>query len=259
MVALAWIAVAMAVTLGMLWFFQRSLIYLPSQRVPDPPPGAQEVTYKTEDGLTLSGWLMRVENERGLVIVFNGNAGNRADRLPLGTALVEEGYSVLLTDYRGYGGNPGSPSEDGLRTDARAAHTFVTEGLGISELVYFGESLGAGVAIALAVEETPGALVLRSPFSSLTAVAAHHYWYLPSSLLLEDRFPNVERIGTVEAPVLVVAGSADDVVPTELSREVYEAANEPKRLVIIDGAGHNDAALLDGVEMIQTISAFLAR
>ncbi len=191
------------------------------------------------------------------MIVFNGNAGNRADRLPLGTALVQLSYSVLLTDYRGYGGNPGAPSEEGLGTDARAVHRFATRELGISNLVYFGESLGAGVAIGLAVEETPDGLVLRSPFSSLTAVARHHYWYLPSSLLLEDRYSNLERIGTIQAPVLVLAGSADEIVPPGQSREVYERANQPKRLVVVEGATHNDAALLDGDEMIQALATFL--
>ena len=257
MVALAWIALAMAVTLGLVWIFQRSLIYLPSRHVPDPPQGVEEVTYETEDGLTLSAWLLRAEEDRGLVIVFNGNAGNRANRLPLGEALTEIGYSVLLTDYRGYGENPGSPSEDGLGLDARAAVSHATDDLGFTNIVYFGESLGAGVALGLAGEKPPRALVLRSPFSSLVAVAGHHYWYLPSSLLLEDRFPNVERIGEIEAPVLVIAGSSDDIVPTEQSREVYEAAREPKRLVIVEGAGHNDPALLDGDEMIGAVATFL--
>lgn len=257
MVALAWIALAMAVTLGLLWVFQRSLIYLPSQHVPDPPSGVEEVTYETEDGLSLTGWLLRARDERGVVIVFNGNAGNRAGRLPLGEALVDEGYSVLLTDYRGYGDNPGSPSEQGLAMDARAAVSFARDDLRSTDLVYFGESLGAAVAIGLANEHPPEALVLRSPFSSLVAVAGHHYWYLPASLLLEDRYENVTRIESIEVPVLVIAGSTDDIVPTGQSREVYEAAVEPKRLVIVDGAGHNDPQLLDGAEMIDAVTTFL--
>lgn len=258
LLTLALFVLAMTMTLGLLWVFQRSLIYLPSGGVPPPPVGVERVSYETDDGLTLSAWFLRAEDERGSVIVFNGNAGNRSDRLPLGTALVDEGLSVLLTDYRGYGGNPGSPSEEGLAADARAALAYMKERDTGSPIAYFGESLGAGVAIRLALEDQPGALILRSPFTSLPDVAAVHYRFLPSSLLLQDRYPNIERIPDVEAPVMVIAGSDDDIVPTEQSRRIYEAAIEPKEWVLIEGAGHNDRPLLDGREMMERVSEFLA-
>lgn len=249
----------MAATLGLLYLFQRSLIYLPSQVVPPPPAGVDEVSYETEDGLTLSAWFVRANANRGSVIIFNGNAGNRAARLPLGQALAEAGYSVLLTDYRGYGGNRGSSSERGLAIDARAALDYMTERVGSERIVYYGESLGAAVAIGLATEHPPAALVLRSPFTSLPDVASVHYRYLPNSLLLIDRYPNLERIGDIDAPILVIAGSEDTIIPTSQSRELYEAAGEPKELVVIDGAGHNDPALLDGDEMVQALVGFLDR
>lgn len=246
-------------TLGLLWVFQRSLIYLPSQGVSAPPVGVEEVTYQTEDGLALSAWFMTAEDGNGSVIVFNGNAGNRQDRLPLGRALVEERFNVLLTDYRGYGGNPGSPSENGLALDARAALAWMRERVGAEPVAYFGESLGAGVAIELTGEEPPAALILRSPFTSLADVAAVHYRLLPASLLLRDRYPNLDRIGDIQAaPVMVIAGSNDGIVPAEQSRQVYEAASEPKRLLVIEGADHNDAALLDGDEMIEGVVQFLS-
>lgn len=244
-------------TLGLLWVFQRSLIYLPSQSVSAPPIGVEEVSYPTTDGLTLSAWFLHSGDAEGSVIVFNGNAGNREDRLALGRALVDEGFNVLLTDYRGYGGNPGSPTEQGLALDARAALTYMRERVSADTLAYFGESLGAGVAIELAMEEPPSALILRSPFSSLPDVAAVHYWWLPSSLLLQDRYPNDDRIGGIAAPVMVIAGSADSIVPTEQSRQVYRAAAEPKQILVIEGADHNDPALLDGEEMIAGVTGFL--
>jgi fermentation-respiration switch protein FrsA (DUF1100 family) len=175
----------------------------------------------------------------------------------LALALADHGLSVLLTDYRGYGANPGSPSEEGLNLDARAALSFMEDRVGGAPLTYFGESLGAGVAIGLATEHPPASLILRSPFASLPDIAAVHYRWLPSSLLLRDRYLNNETIPDVQAPVLVIAGSADTIVPEGQSRAVYEAANEPKDLLVVDGAGHNDLMLLDGEEMIEGITEFL--
>lgn len=255
---MAWVAAATVVAiLGLLWVFQRSLIYLPSGTVPDPPSGVEEVTFSTDDGVTLAAWHLPLPESRGTVILFNGNAGNRAHRLPLGRVLASAGFSVLLTDYRGYGGNPGAPSEEALAADAHAALSYVRSRSGDDPVVYYGESLGAGVAVGLATEKPPAALVLRSPFASLPDVASVHYPWIPTSLLLRDRYPNVERIPQIDAPVLVIAGSGDSIVPEEQSRKVFEAASEPKTLVVVDGAGHNDPALLDGAEMIGALVRFL--
>ncbi len=257
--ALVWAALALAAILGVVYLLQRSLIYLPSPDVPDAPEGVVEVTYETEDGLTLSAWFVRSTGDRGSVIVFNGNAGNRANRLPLAQALAKAGYSTLLTDYRGFGGNRGTPSEKSLAMDARAALAYMADRVGTDRLVYYGESLGAGVAIGLATEEAPAALILRSPFTSLADVASVHYPFLPASLLLIDRYRNIERIGDVQVPALFVAGTADTIVPAAQTRELYEAASEPKDLVMVDGAGHNDRALLDGDDMVEAVVEFLDR
>ncbi len=255
--ALGWIALAMVATLGLLWVFQRNLIYLPTRVAPEPPPGVEEIVLETGDGLHLAAWLVPAEAPSATVIVFNGNAGNRSARLPLGMRLAEQGYTVLLTDYRGYGGNPGSPSEDGLALDARAVLEFAVDRFPSLPLIYFGESLGAGVAIGLAAHTPPDALILRSPFASLPDIAAVHYPWVPASLLLRDEYQNVARIPTITTPVLVIAGSDDRIVPIDQSRAVYGAANEPKSLLVIDGARHNDPVLLDGEEMISGIIAFL--
>lgn len=253
------LALALAVLAGV-WALQRRLIYFPSQGLPDVPTGVEAVSYPTEDGLELEGWLVATAGDaRGIVLVLPGNAGNRAARVPLGRALAERGYSALLVDYRGYGGNPGSPSEEGLQRDARAALSYL-EGrndVDTDRIVYFGESLGSGVAVRLAVEKPPAALILRSPFSSLAAVGSVHYPLLPVSLLLRDRFENVPAVGEVETPILVIAGSDDRIVPTRLSRDLFDAAEEPKHLITIEGAGHNDIALLTGAEMIDAIAEFL--
>jgi fermentation-respiration switch protein FrsA (DUF1100 family) len=165
---------------------------------------------------------------------------------------------VLLTDYRGYGGNPGEPTENGLAADARSARAYL---LGRSDVdparvVYFGESLGAAVAVRLAVEHPPAALILRSPFASMTLIGQHHYPVLPVRRLLRDRFASLDRADQIRCPVLVIAGTLDTIIPIDHTRRLYDAIVAPKTLVEID-ADHNDQALLDGEEMIQAIVRFL--
>ncbi len=247
-----------------MWVFQRRLIYFPDDAVPDVRialPGTTEVALETSDGLTLAAWFMAPEPEgEGLtVVVFPGNAGNRGDRTALARGFVGRGYGVLLVDYRGYGGNPGTPTEEGLLADGRAAIEFLRShpDVDADRLVYFGESLGSGVAIAVASEFDPLALVLRSPFTSLTDVGAVHYPIPFVSRLLWDVFPIEDRIGDVNAPVLVVAGSGDRTIPVGQSRRVYESASEPKRFIIIEGADHNDPALASGSRLIDGVADFL--
>jgi len=248
--------------LAVLWSQQRRLIYFPSPG-PVPPaatmlPDGQDVDLRTDDGIRLGAWYFPVAGNGTAVLVCNGNGGDRAGRIDLAAALNGMGLSVLLFDYRGYGGNPGRPSEDGLAADARAAQAWLAAQPGVEKVVYFGESLGGAVAVGLAVERAPAALILRSPFTSLPDVAAVHYPWLPVRRLLLDRYPSIDRIGSVRAPVLVIAGDRDDIVPDRLSRRLYDAAGEPKRYVLVPGAGHNDPALLDGRPMLAEIEGFLA-
>lgn len=256
---LALLAIVVVVP-GALWLFQRRLIYLPVQQLPSVAslPGTwKEVTLSTADGLELAAWYSPPDVGSPVVIVFNGNAGNRAGRVPLGNALARQGIGVLLTDYRGYGGNPGHPSASGLAADSRAALRWVRKHARRHPVVYFGESLGSGVAVELASVEPPDALVLRSPFTSLTAVGKVHYPFLPVGLMLRDEFPSLERIRHVRAPALVIAGTGDSIVPPDQSREIYEAAPGPKRWLSLEDAGHNDPRFADGREMIEAIARFL--
>jgi fermentation-respiration switch protein FrsA (DUF1100 family) len=219
-------------------------------------PGGRDVVLETEDGIRLGAWYL--PGGRSAVLVCNGNAGDRSMRAALAAGLSRMGHSVLLFDYRGYGGNPGRPSEDGLTADAHAAHAWLAAQPGVERMAYFGESLGAAVAVGLAVQRPPAALVLRSPFTSLPDVGAVHYSWLPVRRLLLDRYPSIERIASVGAPLLVIAGDRDDIVPVSLSRRLYDAAAEPKRFILVPGAGHNDTALLDGPRMLGEIEGFLS-
>ncbi|GAB2836864.1 alpha/beta hydrolase [Lentzea nigeriaca] len=245
------IAAAVVVTIvAVVFAFQRKLIYFPS---PGPLPSAEEVLpggrdvrLVAADGLLLNGWHFEVYDAPATVIVFPGNGGNRLGRVPLARALTERGLSVLLFDYRGYGDNPGVPSEEGLTYDARAALDLID-----GPVIYFGESLGAAVAVELATYRAPLGLVLRSPFSSLAAVGAHHYPWLPVKMVLRDKYPVLERVSAVDVPTVVLLGTADSVVPPAQSREVAAAAKA--KLVEISGADHNDEALCSGPQVIDAV------
>jgi fermentation-respiration switch protein FrsA (DUF1100 family) len=262
--AITFIAVFMGF-LVFIWVAQRRLIYFPDTDTPSRGTvGAfdgEPVTYETSDGLRLGAWFFAGPEAppRLTILVFNGNAGNRAHRAPLAASLRSHGLQVMLTDYRGYGGNPGAPREDGLAADAQAALAYLMSRPEVdrSRIVYFGESLGSAVAVRLAVEHRPAALILRSPFTSLTDVGRHHYPLLPVRLLLRDRFASIEIAHRITAPVLVIAGGRDAIVPIEQTRRLYAAVTAPKTLLELPDADHNDEALLAGDEMVQSSVRFV--
>jgi uncharacterized protein len=251
--------------LAMIWGLQRRLMYFPFGQVPSPEQvglrGTEQVVVSTEDGVELGGWFTRAAppSDGTTILIFNGNGGNRAMRAPLAAALAERHMSSLLLDYRGYGGNDGAPSETGLAHDARAARRYIMSRSDVDpeRVVYFGESLGSGVAVRLATEHPPRALILRSPYTSIVDVARHHYPFVPVGWLLRDRFPSVDRIKQVRSPVLIIAGSRDGVVPAKFSEQLFAAANEPKQLLMFDGADHNDYELLAGKRMIDAVVKFV--
>ena len=265
--ALVIVGLLAAVLLGLIWSQQRRLIYFPwPDRLPAASSvltGSQEVVVATEDGIHLGGWFMPAQGGRPApaVLVCNGNGGNRALRAPLAAALSRAGLSVLLFDYRSYGGNLGRPSEGGLAADARAAQAWLAARpeVDAGRIAYFGESLGAAVALRLAVERPPAALILRSPFTSLTDVGRLHYPWLPVKWLLTDRYGSAARVAQLTVPLLVIAGERDQIVPAALSRRLYDAASAPKRFMLVPGADHNDAALLNGPQTVDEILRFLAQ
>jgi uncharacterized protein len=261
------VVVGVALLFGALFVFQDRLVYLPDAsgvgRAADAVAGARDVSLETQDGLRLGAWFVPAapgSDLRMAVLVAHGNGGNRADRAPLAAALARAGLSVLLFDYRGYGGNPGTPSEEGLARDARAAVAALAAQPGVrpDRILYFGESLGAAVVTRLATERPPAGLLLRSPFADLASVGERRYPFLPVRLLLRDRYPVAEQIARVPAPATVVYGTHDSLVPPDQSRRVAAAAEFPARMVAVDGADHNDRVFLDGSPLIRA-TADLAR
>ena len=245
-----------------LWVFQRRLIYQPDQSPPGPAAdflaGGQDVTLRTADGLELAAWYVPAQNGcRQTVLIAPGNAGNRAGRVPLVRALADRGLGVLLLEYRGYGGNPGSPDEAGLHADARAAQKFLTgeQAIPSSALIYFGESLGAAVVTDLALSYPPAAMVLRSPFTDLAAAAGEAFPALPVRHMLWDQWPVANDLSRIKVPTTVVYGTADTVIPPELSLAVAGAAGGPATVIAVPGANHNDQVLLDGPAVVDAVLA----
>jgi fermentation-respiration switch protein FrsA (DUF1100 family) len=236
---------------AMLWALQRRLIYFPD-RTPVPPAadviaGARDVTLHTADGLALGAWFVppAVPADTGIaVLVAPGNGGNRADRAEFAGELSRRGLAVLLMDYRGYGGNPGHPSEDGLAADADAAVKALSElGYPGQRTLYFGESLGCGVVAALQVRHPPAGIVLRSPFTDLADVGAHHYPWLPVRALLRDRFPVMDQLAISDVPVTVIYGDRDSVVPSVSSARVADHARALAQRLVLADADHNDPVM----------------
>jgi fermentation-respiration switch protein FrsA (DUF1100 family) len=268
MIRVALLLALVVAFLGIVWITQRWLIYFPAANLPAPAavglPAASEVAFTTADGLTLHAWFVPAAgaDRRLTVLFFSGNAGNRAMRAPFAAELANRGISTLLVDYRGYGGNPGRPTESGLAADARAARAYLAQrpGADATRIVYFGESLGTGVAVRLATEHPPRALVLRSPFTSLVDIGRRAYPFLPVRLMLADRFASIDRVAGLSCPVLVIAGTHDSIVPANQSEQLFEAVRSPnKKLLMIDGADHNDYELLAGTGLINATVEFISK
>jgi fermentation-respiration switch protein FrsA (DUF1100 family) len=233
--------------LALVFALQRQYIYLPDDRRADlAAAGAAdlltEVALTAADGVTVASWFRPpAAPDRPMLVFLHGNAGSIADRLSKITAFVDAGWGVLLAGYRGYGGNPGKPTESGLYADARAALDFLgRHGIAPARLVLYGESLGSGIATEMALGTSAGALILEAPFTSIADMAQRRFPYFPSRWLVLDRFDNAGKIGRVGMPVLVLHGEGDPITPAALGRRLFAAAREPKELHVFPEAGHVD-------------------
>ena len=193
-----------------------------------------------------------------VLVVFHGNAGHIGDRVPKLTELFRNGYGMLLAGYRGYGGNPGRPTEDDLTADARVLLDWlVGQGVTAAQTVLYGESLGTGIAVKMASERSAGAVILESPYTSIAEVAQFHYWYLPARWLVLDKWNSLDRIGQIGAPLLVIHGARDRTVPARYGQRLFEAAPEPKEHFLLERGTHND--LYEFPEVSQRVVDFLGR
>jgi uncharacterized protein len=251
---LGFAAVGYAALAGGLYLFQRQLLYLPDRTRPElaglAELGVREVTLSTEDGLSLLSWYLPPRPGQPVVAYFHGNGGHIGYRVERLLRFARQGFGVLMSEYRGYGGNPGTPSETGFYADGQAALAFLKrEGVAPSRLVLYGESLGSGVAVQLATQHEIAALILEAPPTSVAEVAQCHFPYVPASRMVVDRFDSLSRIAEVKAPILVLHGESDRVVPIRYGRTLFDAAPEPKEGWFVPDAGHEDLARYGGLDV----------
>lgn len=240
-----------------------SLLFFPERKLLANPGQAglayEDVAIETDDGERLHGWWVPAPAGRAVahVLLCHGNAGNVGDRVVHAGHLCAAGLDVLLFDYRGYGRSSGRPSERGTYRDAHAArsHLLARPDIHPDRVVYLGESLGGAVALELALAHPPAGLVLMSTFTSVRDMARRHYPIVPPALV-PDAYPSLHRIGELRAPLLVVHGDRDDIVPLLHGEELFDAAPGPKRLHVIEGAGHNDLVAVAGEEWAAAIARF---
>ena len=247
MTLLKWLVVAAAVYGGfvaLIYAAQRSLMYFPERLRTAPAAAglgmAEELMLDTADGEKVIVWHVPPRGDKPVVLYFHGNGGSLRLRVDRFRALTADGTGLVALSYRGYGGSTGSPSETGLIADGEAAYGFANARYPAERIAIWGESLGSGVAVALASTRKVGRLILESPFTSAADVGARVCWFLPVRLMMKDPFFSDARIGKVAAPVLIMHGEQDDVVPFALGERLYALANEPKRFVRFPDGGHDN-------------------
>ena len=262
------VLIALYLAIGLLAKFTNVInhfIYFPERDIFQDPSDFglefEDVYLTTSDGVRIHGWF--VPGSGGPTLVwFHGNGGNISHRVDNIAGLHGRlGVSILIIDYRGYGLSEGSPTEQGTYLDAEAAvaHALSRPDVDPERVVLFGRSLGCAVAAEMAVRHDAYAVVLESPFTSVLAMARQAYPFLPGvGLLVGDMYDTLDKVARIDAPIMVLHGDSDEIVPFEMGREVFETAPEPKRFYIIRGAGHNDTYAAGGASYLDALGSFLA-
>lgn len=231
-------AIGYAAVAGTVYSKQRSFLYFPKQEIKESAPGFQIVSFQTRDGLTLAAGYKPADAGRPTLLAFHGNGADWQSMADGLRPLIDRGYGILSVEYRGYQGNPGTPSEAGIYEDGRAALRWLgSNGVPASQVVAVGNSLGSGVAVQLATEAPIRALVLVSPMSSMVRLASARMSWLPVNLLLRDRYDNLAKLPAVEVPIMILHGDADKVIPIQEGRLL---ANRNRAAVLVEfpGIGH---------------------
>jgi uncharacterized protein len=243
----------------LLYLVQRRLLFVPvAERIAPHAAGfgsAREVALTTSDGETVLAWYVAPRAGRSLVIYFHGNAEILAANVERHRNLVADGTGLMALSYRGYAGSSGRPSETGLHRDADAAYRFAVAQVEANRIVAWGHSLGSGVAVRLAAQRAIAGLILEAPYTSAADIAAMRFWFVPVRLLMKDPFHSDRRIADVTAPVLVLHGARDDVIPIAVGERLYDLIRAPKRFVRFPEGGHVD---LDAYGALAVVRDFLA-
>jgi fermentation-respiration switch protein FrsA (DUF1100 family) len=262
MVLLKWTLIVLLVgyvgAVAVLYAVQRALMYFPdTERTPPAAaglPAAQEILLDTADGERLIAWHVPPRGDRPVVLYLHGNGGALSHRAERFRALTADGTGLVAVDYRGYGGSSGRPTEAGLLIDAENAYAFAAARYPAARIAVWGESLGTGVAVTLAAERPVGRVVLEAPFTSAVDLAARRYPFVPVRWLMKDQFRSDLRIAAVAAPLLVLHGARDTIVPIEYGERLFGLAREPKRFAGFPQGEHED---LDRFGALATVKTFL--
>ena len=260
-------SLAYGVTFLVLWTqLEKRFVFFPSADLLYTPSSAgldyEDVRFRTSDGLVLHGWFIPGDSAAGETwLWFHGNGGNIGHRIDeLALAHHRTRANIFIFDYRGYGESEGKPSEKGTYLDSRAAVEYLLSRPGADEsrIVYQGHSLGAAVAVELALTRPPAAMVLVSPFASVRDMARLTLPFPPVGWLIRNHYDSVSRIRRLNVPILVLHGDQDETVPLSQGRKLYEAANEPKRFQVLEGAAHNDTYEVAAGQYWGAIESFLS-
>ncbi len=252
----------------LLRIFESHLIFFPdfpSRLAGDWHPAGlpvEDVWITAQDGAKLHAWWIPAEKGKFTFLAFHGNAGNISDRAYVDRFLHELPANVLAVEYRGYGKSEGQPGEKDFYLDAQAALRYLVEKRGIDPgtIISYGQSLGTAIATDLASKSKVGGVVLEAPFPSVAAMAKRAYWFLPGlSFLAGSQFDTKSKIAKIDAPLLLVQCTADPIIPPDLGRDVYAAAQSPKTLLQFDISCHEESALLAPAKYKAALQDFLAK
>jgi uncharacterized protein len=238
-----------------MYFGQRRLLYFPDPTRTNPTSvgltSAVERSIRTPDGETLIAWHVPARAGQPTLLYFHGNGGSLAGRAALIAKYAAGGRGIFMLAYRGYSGSTGAPTERANIADATLAFdTLVGDGVPATDIILYGESLGTGVAVQLATARPAAGIILDSPYTAVADRAAELYPWLPVRLLLQDTYASRSHIAAVRAPLLIVHGEADLVIPVAMGRTLFALAREPKQLATLKGAGHNNHDLFGSFEII---------
>jgi uncharacterized protein len=244
-IMLALLLLPMSIYLAMvvaLYVYQRNLQYFPDTQRRSPAEvgasGFLEVTLRTTDGLDLIAWYKPAPAGRPTILYFHGNGGSVSTRWDKNTVYGEK-FGVLAVDYRGYGGNPGTPSEESFVADGHVAYDWlVSQGISSDKILMLGESIGTGVAVQVTAAKPVRAIALEAPYANAVDIGAERYWFMPVRLLMKDQFRSADHIKQIKAPLFIIHGNKDRVVPFAQGRKLFELANEPKQFIEVPDAGH---------------------
>jgi len=245
------VMVAYSMLAIMLYYMQPRFLYCPLKQVSYTPEELgleyEDVTFKAADKTKLNGWFVPADNAEFTILFCHGNGGNIMHRLDSISLFHNLGVNVFIFDYRGYGNSEGTPSEEGTYMDVRAARRYLARRKKIphDNIIIFGRSLGGSIAAYLATRIKARALVIESSFTSYADIGKKFYPYMPVHWFAKFNYPTIDYIKKVHCPVMIIHSRTDEVIPFEFGLELYEATNEPKEFIEIQG-GHNDGFLISG-------------